>query len=100
MRQELIDGTTPAGLLCDSTQRIPTLDRPELEAWRDWPGPRCSPKAILGEGLAAAAAWQCVLAAQALQDGKAAQALISISGCNQQAIGARLRAINRADRSD
>ena len=77
-----------ADLLCDGRQDISRLDAPEAEAWRDWPGARCSPKAVLGEGLMAAAAWQCVAAVDALSRNRYASAQISIVGCNQQAIGA------------
>jgi hypothetical protein len=37
----------------------------------------------------AASAWQCALAAGAVQRGEAREALVSVVGCNQQAIGAR-----------
>ena len=66
------------------------MDAPELDAWRGWKGERLSPKRILGEGLMAAAAWQSVLAADALMRGRCHAATVSIVGCNQQAIGARL----------
>ena len=88
MRAEL-----PAGgageLLCDGAQNISKLDAPEEAAWRDWPGARLSPKTILGEGLMAASAWQCVAAVDALREGRYSAAHVSVVGCNQQAIGAR-----------
>jgi hypothetical protein len=37
----------------------------------------------------AAAGWQCVLASAAVQHGEAREALVSVVGCNQQAIGVR-----------
>ena len=46
-------------------------------------------KKILGEGLMAAAAWQCVAAVDALRHNNFSAATVSIVGCNQQAIGAR-----------
>ncbi len=61
----------------------------ELAAWRDWTGPRLSPKVILGEGLMAAAAWQCVAAIDALQQCRYSAANVSVVGCNQQAIAAQ-----------
>lgn len=76
-------------LLCDGTQQLRRLDAAELAAWRDWQGPRVSPKVVLGEGLMAAAAWQCVAAIDALQHNRYAAANVSVVGCNQQAIGAR-----------
>jgi 3-oxoacyl-(acyl-carrier-protein) synthase len=75
-------------LLCDSTQDIPTVDAPELAAWNDWPAARLSPKTVLGEGLAAGSAWQCVAAIDALRQGRFAAANVSVAGCNEQCIGA------------
>jgi len=68
---------------------VERADRDEQSAWRDWPGQRLSPKKILGEGLMAAAAWQCVAALDALSSNKCAAANVSVVGCNEQAIGAR-----------
>jgi 3-oxoacyl-(acyl-carrier-protein) synthase len=78
-------------LLCDSTQRLPRLDAAERAAWADWTGPRISPKEILGEGLAASGAWQCVAAVDALRENRYVAANVSVVGCNQQAIGAHFR---------
>ncbi|MDA1274880.1 MAG: hypothetical protein O2960_12660 [Verrucomicrobia bacterium] len=78
--------------LCDSTQGIVRLDRAELKAWEGWAGRRCSPKLILGEGMAASSAWQCVIAVDGLRNGLYPSATISVAGCNQQAIGACLSA--------
>jgi 3-oxoacyl-(acyl-carrier-protein) synthase len=79
----------PRELLCDGLGNSPRADAPELAAWRDWTGPRVSPKRILGEGLMAAAAWQCVAACDATASGQFAAANVSLVGSNQQAIGAR-----------
>ena len=76
-------------LLCDGTGSSTRADAPERAAWRDWTGPRLSPKRILGEGLMAAAAWQCVAACDAVARGRFAAANVSLVGSNQQAIGAR-----------
>jgi hypothetical protein len=76
-------------LLCDSVQNVRRIDADELAAWSDWHGARLSPKVILGEGLAAASAWQCVAAVDALRQRRCAAASVSVVGCNQQAIGAR-----------
>jgi hypothetical protein len=75
-------------LLCDSTKKSPKLDAAELTAWQDWRGPRVSPKTVLGEGLSAASAWQCVLAIDALQHRLFTGVNVSVVGCNQQAVGA------------
>lgn len=83
----------PAGsadeLLCDSQQNRPRVDAAEAAAWRDWPGQRLSPRTVLGEGLMAASAWQCVAACETLARGAFPAAQVSVVGPNQQAIGAR-----------
>ena len=61
----------------------------ERAAWQDWPGARLSPKHILGEGLMAASAWQCVLAAEAVRTRHHSAACVSVIGFNKQAMGAR-----------
>jgi 3-oxoacyl-(acyl-carrier-protein) synthase len=75
-------------LLVDGLQNLSGLDAAEAAAWRDWSSPRVSPKTILGEGLMAAAAWQCVLAIDSLRRSEYNAANVSVVGCNQQAIGA------------
>ena len=76
-------------LLCNGIGNSPRTDAAERSAWNDWNGARVSPKRILGEGLMAAAAWQCVAACDAVADGRFAAASVSLVGSNQQAIGAR-----------
>ncbi|MEO5802610.1 MAG: hypothetical protein ABIR24_03705 [Verrucomicrobiota bacterium] len=88
MRAEL-DGDLTRALLCDSTQAMPLLDAAELDAWKDWTADRVSAKSFLGEGLMAAAAWQCVSAIDAIRAGGYKSANVSVVGCNQQAIGAQ-----------
>jgi hypothetical protein len=51
-----------------------------------------SPRRIMGEALAAGTAWQFVLAAQALSEGRANSAAVVTVGSNHQAISARLTA--------
>jgi hypothetical protein len=85
--KELRSGS--ADYLCDGLQDVTRLDEPDATAWSGWRGARCSPKKVLGEGLVAASGWQCVLASAAVQRGEAREALVSVVGCNQQAIGAR-----------
>jgi len=80
---------TSQELLCDGLGNNPRADAPELAAWCDWTGPRISPKRILGEGLMAAAAWQCVAACDAVASGRFVSANVSLVGSNQQAMGAR-----------
>lgn len=88
MRRQLGQGSATE-LLCDGMGDSPRADAAERAAWRDWPGARLSPKRILGEGLVAGAAWQCVAACQAVASGRFPAANVSLVGPNQQAIGAR-----------
>ena len=90
--------SSPKELLCDGLGNNSRADAPELAAWRDWTGPRISPKRILGEGLMAASAWQCVAACDAVAGGRFNAASVSLVGSNQQAIGARFTAVEQASR--
>ena len=90
MRKDLEKHGGSAGdLLCDGVGDSPRTDAPEIAAWRNWTGARLSPKRVLGEGLMAAAAWQCVAACDRLAQGGFEAANVSLVGCNQQAVGAR-----------
>ena len=80
---------SPGELLCDGIGNSPRTDAAERAAWSDWKNSRVSPKRILGEGLMAAAAWQCVTACDAVATGRFAAANVSLVGSNQQAVGAR-----------
>ncbi len=80
-----------SALLFDSTQQCLKLDAAENAAWQNWSGGRKAVKYVMGEGLMAASAWQCVAAIDALQQKKSSVANISVVGCNQQAIGAQFR---------
>lgn len=91
MRGDLPAGS-PRELLCDSRTGSADLDRAELKAWNSWAGQRMSPKTVLGEGLAAASAWQVVAAVDELRQRQWDAALVSVVGCNQEAIGARFEA--------
>ena len=88
---QIIDGKARliSDLLCDGLGGSPRADAPEAAAWSDWAGPRLSLKRILGEGLMAAAAWQCVAACDAVAGGRSAAANVSLVGGSQQSIGAR-----------
>ncbi len=99
MRRELPTGS-PDELLCDGTSDSHRFSEPEREAWRDWPGPRLSPKQILGEGLMAAAAWQCVAGVDALVQDGYRRVNVSLAGGNQQAIGARFEWVPSAARAN
>lgn len=76
-------------LLCDGLQDVARLDADERGAWQDWTGARLSPKVVLGEGLMSSAAWQCVVAVETVRQKRCGSAVVSLVGCNQQAIAAR-----------
>jgi hypothetical protein len=75
-------------LLCDSRTGVARRDAAETEAWQSWSGPRISPQMLMGDGLGAGAAWQCVAAIDQLQQNQADSALVSVAGTHRQAIGA------------
>jgi hypothetical protein len=87
--QAQLPGDGPTELLCLGTQNLPRADAAETAAWKDWTGARIAPKATLGEAFTASAAWQCVLACDALARDQFSAANVSVIGANQQAIGAR-----------
>jgi 3-oxoacyl-(acyl-carrier-protein) synthase len=84
-----IPAATATDLLVDGLGGTCQPGKAETAAWRDWPGARLSPKRILGEGLMAASAWQCVLAVDAIRSGRHPAATASVIGFNQQALAAR-----------
>ncbi|HTL56854.1 MAG TPA: hypothetical protein VL361_14330 [Candidatus Limnocylindrales bacterium] len=88
-RAELDLGEETDCLLCDGLQGINRWDADESAAWENWRGGRLSVKTICGEGLMAAAAWQCVTAVDSLNQQKYSGAAVSIVGTNQQAIAAQ-----------
>lgn len=75
-------------LLVDGVGVGGRLDRAVASTWGDWVGERWSPKAVLGEAWAAGAAWQCVAAVAGLSEGRMAQAVVSVVGSQENAIGA------------
>lgn len=83
-----LPASEPALFLCDGRQGIPALDEPEEKAWSDWSSLRVSPKRFLGEALAASAAWQCIETIHRLRETPHRGGIVSVAGCNQQAIGA------------
>lgn len=88
MRRQL-GAHSPGELLVDGAGSSPECDRAELAAWNDSTSARVSPKHILGEGMMAAAAWQCVAACDYIAQKRHPAAAVSLVGFNQQAIGAR-----------
>jgi hypothetical protein len=69
-------------LLCAGDEQPEIRDR--------YPGPHLALKPLLGEAFVASAAWQCVAGCAAVAQQVYPAAFVSISGTNQQAIGARL----------
>jgi len=92
MRETLAADDDGFTLLVDSQSGVRRFDRPEIEAWRDWRGPRWSPKQVLGESMGAAGALQVIAAAEALKSGDCRQVVVSSVGANQQAAGILLGA--------
>jgi len=86
--RQAINGYVSNALLCDSRQGLPRLDAEEEAAWGDWKGSRVSPKIICGEAFMAAAAWQCVAAVNAIEQGSCPSSVVSVVGTNEQAIAA------------
>lgn len=95
MRSQLGEGSS-AEMLCDGIGESSRANAAERAAWHDWLGARLSLKKILGEGLMAGAAWQCVAACEAIASGQFTAANVSIVGSNQQAIGARFIRTSRS----
>jgi hypothetical protein len=75
-------------MLSDGLQDVAWLDQPEEAAWRQWTGPRLSPRRVLGEGLMAGAAWQCVAAVDALRQGASTRAIVPLCGINEHVMWA------------
>jgi 3-oxoacyl-(acyl-carrier-protein) synthase len=91
--RSVLPESNPRELLCPGTQGVARADADELAAWKDWTGARLAPKQMLGEAFTASAAWQCIVACDALGRGDFNAANVSIVGANEQAIGARF--VNR-----
>jgi hypothetical protein len=90
--RDQMDSADPGELLCDGRSGVPQADALENQVWSSWPGPRISPKTILGEAMAASVGWQCIAALDQLQPGVSpagSAARVIAVGCNHQAIAAR-----------
>lgn len=86
------------GILASSLVGVPGIDAAESAAWQGWAGTHIQTKPLLGEGLMAGAAWQCVAALAALGQAQARSAIVNIVGCHQ-AVGAARFARRPAPRS-
>ncbi|HTI72930.1 MAG TPA: beta-ketoacyl synthase N-terminal-like domain-containing protein [Candidatus Limnocylindria bacterium] len=78
-------------LLCDGRSGSPVTDHLEDELWKDWPGKRCSPRRVFGEGLGVSGAWQVLAGIQALQRGHSGAVFVGVVGTNEQRVGAVFR---------
>ncbi len=83
-------------LLCEGLSGAVRMDGPERTVWDDWKEPRVSVKQVLGDGLSAGAAWQCALGFDSILRGEHPAARISVVGCHQQAIAARMIGVSDA----
>lgn len=88
--REQLGELVPGALLCDSTTNGSGISAEESLAWKDWTGPRISPKKVLGEGLMASAAWQVVAAADVMMTAGVRTGVVSIAGFHQHAICGKL----------
>lgn len=87
MRHRLAADDDGGTLLVDGRAGVTRYDRPETIAWKDWRGPRWSPRMIIGEGMGISAALQTVAAVQALDSREFQKAIVVATGANQQAAG-------------
>lgn len=77
------------GILASSLVGVPAIDAAESAAWEGWAGAHLKLKPLLGEGLMAGAAWQCVAALAALRQAQSQSAMVNVVGCHQAAGAAR-----------
>jgi hypothetical protein len=87
MRRQLPEGA-PEELLITGAG-LSRWSHAEQDTWHDWPGAKLSVRPVLGDGLMAGAAWQCVAACDSLAQRRHPSAIVSVVGNNQQAVGAR-----------
>jgi len=92
--REALGALDPATLVVDDSCGHAGSDAATARVWADWTGPRLSPARILGHGLSAAGAWQCVAACHQLRAGGAAAAVVATTGSNQRAAAAHLRPLD------
>ncbi|MEN9974296.1 MAG: hypothetical protein RLZZ282_302, partial [Verrucomicrobiota bacterium] len=81
----------PSALLVDDCCGHAATDAATNEAWSHWNGARLSPASVLGHGLSAAAAWQCVAACQSVLTGAVTEAVVATTGVCQRAAALHLR---------
>jgi hypothetical protein len=87
IRNLLAMDASSENILVDGRAGVDRYDSPETQAWKDWTGPRWSPRKILGEAMGASAGLQVVAAAESIRSGKFQRAVVSAVGGNQQAAG-------------
>jgi hypothetical protein len=88
--RDQLEAFQSADVLFDScSHEKPRLNQ-EPVVWNDWSKERISVRQTTGNAFAASSAWQTITAAKRIADGNAASAYITITGCNQEAIGLTL----------
>jgi hypothetical protein len=87
LRRELGVDDDGATLLVDGRTGVVAVDAAEAAAWRDWAGPRWSPRVWIGESMGASAGLQCAAAVAAVAAGSFERAVVCATGANQQAGG-------------
>jgi 3-oxoacyl-(acyl-carrier-protein) synthase len=87
LRRALAADDDGATLLVDGLTGVAAVDAAEAAAWRDWRGPRWSPRVCIGESMGASAGLQCAAAVAAVAAGKFERAVVCATGANQQAGG-------------
>ncbi len=63
----------------------------EPAVWHDWAGTRTSLRRITGNAFTAASAWQTIVAAKKISEGAVRSTFVTVTGCNQEAIGLTLK---------
>ncbi len=81
----------PTTLLVDDRCGHAITDAATEGVWSDWAGPRISPGIVLGQGLSASGAWQCVTACHYLQNGISSGAVVASTGNIQRAAAMHLQ---------
>ncbi len=89
VRAELEAGHSANVLYRSQSHKNSKLNR-ESAAWNDWPGRTISVRETTGNAFTAASAWQTIAAAKKLSEGEIDNAFVTVTGCNQEAIGLTL----------
>jgi hypothetical protein len=86
VRDELESGGS-ADALFGSCSHMNARLNCEPSIWKDWNGKRTSVRQTTGNAFTAASAWQTIAAAKKISEGAFGNAFVTVTGCNQEAIG-------------